>query len=129
MPCGLVTRGREPPAGSVRSSTRTRCPRPARWNAAEAPCTPAPTIATSNVSIPAERTGARGRGRSRGERRAGPEGPPAGVVPTERSRLRRDRQLVERGDVDKPTALEFAPDPEKLKMAFKGIKVSAPGIL
>jgi twitching motility protein PilT len=39
------------------------------------------------------------------------------------------RQLVERGDVDKATALEFAPDPEKLKMAFKGIKVSAPGIL
>jgi twitching motility protein PilT len=39
------------------------------------------------------------------------------------------RQLVERGDTDKQTALEFAPDPEKLKMAFKGIKVSAPGIL
>ena len=39
------------------------------------------------------------------------------------------RQLVERGDIDKETALEFAPDPEKLKMAFKGIKVSAPGIL
>ncbi len=39
------------------------------------------------------------------------------------------RLLVERGDVDKQTALEFAPDPEKLKMAFKGIKVAAPGIL
>jgi twitching motility protein PilT len=39
------------------------------------------------------------------------------------------RQLVERGDADKQTALEFAPDPEKLKMAFKGIKVSTPGIL
>jgi twitching motility protein PilT len=39
------------------------------------------------------------------------------------------RQLVERGDVDKPTALEFAPNPEQLKMAFKGIKVAAPGIL
>ena len=39
------------------------------------------------------------------------------------------RQLVDRGDTDKQTALEFAPDPEKLKMAFKGIKVSAPGIL
>jgi len=39
------------------------------------------------------------------------------------------RLLVERGDTDKQTALEFAPDPEKLKMAFKGIKVSAPGIL
>ncbi len=39
------------------------------------------------------------------------------------------RQLVERGDVDKPTALEFAPNPEQLKMAFKGIKVATPGIL
>jgi twitching motility protein PilT len=39
------------------------------------------------------------------------------------------RQLVDRGDVDKSTALEFAPDPEKLKMALKGIKVSATGIL
>jgi twitching motility protein PilT len=39
------------------------------------------------------------------------------------------RQLCERGDVDKTIALEFAPDPEKLKMALKGIKVSTPGIL
>lgn len=39
------------------------------------------------------------------------------------------RQLVERGDVDRPTALEVAPNPEQLKMAFKGIKVAAPGIL
>jgi twitching motility protein PilT len=39
------------------------------------------------------------------------------------------RQLVERGDVDKATALEVAPNPEALKMAFKGIKVAAPGIL
>ena len=39
------------------------------------------------------------------------------------------RQLVERGDTDKATALEFAPDPEKLKMAFKGIKFSGGGIL
>jgi twitching motility protein PilT len=39
------------------------------------------------------------------------------------------RQLVERGDVDKTVAIEFAPDPEKLKMALKGIKLSAPGIL
>ncbi len=39
------------------------------------------------------------------------------------------RQLVERGDADRATALEFAPDPEKLKMAFKGIKVAASGIL
>ncbi len=39
------------------------------------------------------------------------------------------RQIVERGDADKATALEFAPDPEKLKMAFKGIKFSGGGIL
>jgi twitching motility protein PilT len=39
------------------------------------------------------------------------------------------RQLVERGDTDKATALEVAPSPEQLKMAFKGIKVSAAGIL
>ena len=39
------------------------------------------------------------------------------------------RALVERGDADKQAALEFAPDPEKLKMAFKGIKVAVPGIL
>ncbi len=39
------------------------------------------------------------------------------------------RQLVDRGDVDKQIALEFAPDAEKLKMALKGIKVSTPGIL
>jgi twitching motility protein PilT len=39
------------------------------------------------------------------------------------------RQLVDRGDVDKTTALEFAPNPEQLKMALKGIKVAAPGIL
>jgi twitching motility protein PilT len=39
------------------------------------------------------------------------------------------RQLVERGDVDRMTALEVAPSPEQLKMAFKGIKVATPGIL
>jgi twitching motility protein PilT len=39
------------------------------------------------------------------------------------------RQLVDRGDVDKTVALEYAPNPEQLKMALKGIKVSAPGIL
>jgi twitching motility protein PilT len=39
------------------------------------------------------------------------------------------RQLVERGDCDRATALEIAPNPEALKMAFKGIKVAAPGIL
>lgn len=39
------------------------------------------------------------------------------------------RQLVERKDVDRATALEFAPNPDQLKMALKGIKVAAPGIL
>jgi twitching motility protein PilT len=39
------------------------------------------------------------------------------------------RVLVERGDIDKATALEVAPSPEQLKMALKGIKVAAPGIL
>jgi twitching motility protein PilT len=39
------------------------------------------------------------------------------------------RLLVEKGDVSKETALEVAPNPEALKMALKGIKVSTPGIL
>lgn len=39
------------------------------------------------------------------------------------------RLLVERGDVDKMVALEISPNPDQLKMALKGIKVSAPGIL
>jgi twitching motility protein PilT len=39
------------------------------------------------------------------------------------------RILVERGDIDRATALEVAPSPEQLKMALKGIKVAAPGIL
>lgn len=39
------------------------------------------------------------------------------------------RQLVEREDVTKEVALEYAPNPEALKMAFKGIKVAQPGIL
>jgi twitching motility protein PilT len=39
------------------------------------------------------------------------------------------RLLVENELVDKATALEVAPNPEQLKMALKGIKVSAPGIL
>lgn len=39
------------------------------------------------------------------------------------------RLLVENGKVDKATALEVAPNPEALKMALKGIKVAAPGIL
>jgi twitching motility protein PilT len=39
------------------------------------------------------------------------------------------KQLHDRGDIDKATALEWAPDPEKLKMLFKGIKVTGGGIL
>jgi twitching motility protein PilT len=39
------------------------------------------------------------------------------------------RQLVERGDISKEMALEVAPNPEALKMAFKGIKVASGGIL
>lgn len=38
-------------------------------------------------------------------------------------------QLVNRGDIDKATALEVCPNPEQLKMALKGIKVAQPGIL
>jgi twitching motility protein PilT len=39
------------------------------------------------------------------------------------------RQLCERGDIDHATALEISPNPDQLKMALKGIKVAAPGIL
>lgn len=39
------------------------------------------------------------------------------------------RRLVDNGDIDKAAALEVAPNPEQLKMALKGIKVAAPGIL
>ena len=39
------------------------------------------------------------------------------------------RQLVDRGDIDKATALEFSPNPDQLKMVLKGIKVATPGIL
>jgi twitching motility protein PilT len=39
------------------------------------------------------------------------------------------RSLWERGDIDKATALEYAPNPDQMKMALKGIKVAAPGIL
>jgi twitching motility protein PilT len=39
------------------------------------------------------------------------------------------RMLVERGDIDKATALEFAPNPDQLKMVLKGITVSTPGII
>jgi twitching motility protein PilT len=38
-------------------------------------------------------------------------------------------QLVTRGDVDQAYALEASPNPEALKMALKGIRVSQPGIL
>ncbi|MBX9579673.1 MAG: PilT/PilU family type 4a pilus ATPase, partial [Gemmataceae bacterium] len=37
------------------------------------------------------------------------------------------RWLVERGDVDKATALEFSPNADQLKMMIKGIKVSTSG--
>ena len=39
------------------------------------------------------------------------------------------RQLCDRGDIDKATALEYSPNPDQLKMMLKGIKVAAPGIL
>ncbi len=39
------------------------------------------------------------------------------------------RQLVERGDIDRATAVEYSPNPDQLKMALKGIRVAAPGIL
>jgi twitching motility protein PilT len=39
------------------------------------------------------------------------------------------RMLAERGDITKETALEVAPNPDALRMAFKGIKVAAAGIL
>ena len=39
------------------------------------------------------------------------------------------RQLVERGDIDKATALEVAPSPEQLKMAAQRHQGRAPGIL
>jgi twitching motility protein PilT len=39
------------------------------------------------------------------------------------------RQLVARGDVTEEAAVEVAPNPDALKMALKGIKVSQPGIL
>src|SRR5207248_8396283 len=38
-------------------------------------------------------------------------------------------QLVMNGFVDRSVALEVAPNPEALKMALKGIRVSQPGIL
>jgi twitching motility protein PilT len=38
-------------------------------------------------------------------------------------------KLVHDKKIDKATALEFAPNPEQLQMALKGIKVAAPGIL
>jgi twitching motility protein PilT len=39
------------------------------------------------------------------------------------------RQLVARGDVTEEAAVDVAPNPDALKMALKGIKVSQPGIL
>jgi twitching motility protein PilT len=39
------------------------------------------------------------------------------------------KQLRDRGDIDKATALEWAPEPEQLKMFFKGIKVCSADIL
>jgi twitching motility protein PilT len=39
------------------------------------------------------------------------------------------RLLVEKNWVERSVALEVAPNPEQLKMAFKGIKVAQPGIL
>jgi twitching motility protein PilT len=38
-------------------------------------------------------------------------------------------RLCNAGDIDRATALEYAPNPEQMKMALKGIKVAAPGIL
>jgi len=38
-------------------------------------------------------------------------------------------RLVNTNLIDRATALEVAPNPEQLKMAFKGIKVATPGIL
>ncbi len=37
--------------------------------------------------------------------------------------------LVNKGDIDRPTALEFSPNPEQLRMALKGIKVAASGLV
>jgi twitching motility protein PilT len=39
------------------------------------------------------------------------------------------RHLVEQGDVDRAAALEVSTNPEALRMAFKGIRVTQPGIL
>lgn len=39
------------------------------------------------------------------------------------------RQLVERGDVDKATALEFSPNADQLRMMIKGIKVATSGLV
>jgi twitching motility protein PilT len=39
------------------------------------------------------------------------------------------RQLVERGDVDKSTALEFSPNADQLRMMIKGIRVATSGLV
>ena len=39
------------------------------------------------------------------------------------------RQLAERGDIDKATALEFSPNADQLRMMLKGIKVATSGLV
>jgi twitching motility protein PilT len=39
------------------------------------------------------------------------------------------KQLVDRGDITKETALEVVPNPEQFKMMLKGVKMSTPGIM
>jgi len=39
------------------------------------------------------------------------------------------KQLIDDGLIDRPTAFEVAPNVDALKMALKGINVSAPGII
>jgi twitching motility protein PilT len=39
------------------------------------------------------------------------------------------RSLVEKGDVDRATALEFSPNADQLRMMIKGIKVSTSGLV
>ena len=42
---------------------------------------------------------------------------------------REPAHLVERGDIDKATALEFSPNPEQKPDGLKGIKVAASGLV
>ncbi len=39
------------------------------------------------------------------------------------------RQLVEKGDIDRATALEFSPNADQLRMMIKGIKVATSGLV